>query len=75
MTSLYAVVFFSHQVGAFLGVYLGGALFDITGSYDIVWQLAIGLAIFAAVVHWPIDDVGPGADEKAALEAAVGREQ
>lgn len=72
MTSLYGVVFFSHQVGAFLGVYLGGALFDATGSYDIVWQLAIGLAILAAAVHWPIDDVGPGADERAALEAAVG---
>ena len=72
MTSLYGVVFFSHRVGAFLGVYLGGALFDATGSYDIVWQLAIGLAILAAAVHWPIDDVGPGADERAALEAAVG---
>ncbi len=64
MTSLYAVVFFSHQVGAFLGVYLGGALFDITGSYDIVWMLAVGLAVFAAAVHWPIEDAGPGFDER-----------
>lgn len=74
MTSLYAVVFLSHQVGAFLGVYLGGALFDLTGSYDIVWMLAIGLAVFAAAVHWPIEDAGPGADERMSIEAALGEE-
>ena len=72
MTSLYAVVFFSHQVGAFLGVYLGGVLFDTTGSYDIVWMLAIGLAVFAAFVHWPIDDAGPGVDEQRSFETVLG---
>ena len=53
-------------------LFQGGALFDSTGSYDIVWQLAIVLAVFAAVVHWPIEDAGPGVDERAALEATMG---
>ncbi|MFW5679601.1 MAG: MFS transporter [Pseudomonadota bacterium] len=54
MAMLFGVVFFSHQVGAFLGVWLGGWLFDATGSYDVVWWLAIALGLFAAAVHWPI---------------------
>jgi len=48
------IVFFSHQVGSFLGVYMGGVLYESTGSYDIVWWLGVALGIFAAVVHWPI---------------------
>lgn len=48
------LVFFSHQVGSFLGVYLGGVLYEATGSYDVVWWLGVALGIFAAVVHWPI---------------------
>ena len=47
-------VFFSHQIGSFLGVWLGGVLYDKTGSYDIVWYIAIALGIFAAVVNLPI---------------------
>jgi MFS family permease len=53
---LAGMVFFSHQVGSFLGAYLGGLLFESTGSYDIVWWLSAGLGVFAALVHWPIDD-------------------
>lgn len=48
------IVFFSHQVGSFLGVWMGGYLYDATGSYDVVWWLGVALGIFAAVVHWPI---------------------
>ncbi len=48
------IVFFSHQLGSFLGVWLGGLLYDLTGAYDVVWWLGVALGIFAAVVHWPI---------------------
>jgi MFS family permease len=48
------VVFFSHQIGSFLGVWMGGVLYDQTGSYDAVWWLGVVLGLFAAVVHWPI---------------------
>ena len=50
------IVFFSHQVGSFLGVWLGGVLYDRTGSYDVVWWIGVGLGIFAAIVHWPIKE-------------------
>jgi predicted MFS family arabinose efflux permease len=48
------LVFFSHQIGSFLGVYYGGYLRATTGSYDIVWWFGVALGIFAAIVHWPI---------------------
>ena len=48
------IVFFSHQVGSFLGVWMGGVLYESTGSYDVVWWLGVALGIFAAIVHWPI---------------------
>ena len=54
MATLFGIVFFSHQVGSFLGVYLGGALYERTGSYDVVWWLAIGLSLFAAAMNLPI---------------------
>ncbi len=47
-------VFLSHQVGSFLGVWLGGRLYDVTGSYDVVWWIAIALGLFAAIVNLPI---------------------
>ncbi len=50
------IVFFSHQIGSFLGAWLGGKLFDATGSYDIVWGIIIALGVFAALVHLPIDE-------------------
>ncbi|MEO0384951.1 MAG: MFS transporter [Pseudomonadota bacterium] len=56
MATLMGIVFFNHQVGAFLGVWLGGRLYDTTGSYDVVWYLGIALGIFAAIVHWPIKE-------------------
>lgn len=54
MATLFGFVFFSHQVGSFLGVWLGGYFYDLTGSYDIVWWLSVALGVFAAIVHWPI---------------------
>nr|WP_306268487.1 MFS transporter [Pararhizobium sp. IMCC3301] len=56
MATLFGFVFFSHQVGAFFGVWLGGRLYDATGSYDSVWYIAIALSGFAALVHWPIQE-------------------
>jgi predicted MFS family arabinose efflux permease len=47
-------VFCSHQVGSFLGVWLGGYLYDRNGSYDMVWYLAIALGVFAALVNLPV---------------------
>jgi predicted MFS family arabinose efflux permease len=54
MATLFGFVFFSHQVGSFLGVWLGGRLYDATGSYNVVWWLSAALGIFAAIVHLPI---------------------
>ncbi len=56
MATLFGFVFFSHQVGAFLGVWLGGYFFETTGSYVMVWWMGVALAVFAALVHWPIDE-------------------
>ena len=52
--TLFGFVFLSHQIGAFVGVYLGGVLFERTGSYEIVWWLSVALGIAAAALHWPI---------------------
>ncbi|MDX3927330.1 MAG: MFS transporter [Shinella sp.] len=52
------VVFLSHQIGSFLGVWMGGYLYDHFGSYDPVWWLGVALGIFAAIVHWPIEEKG-----------------
>jgi MFS family permease len=52
------IVFFSHQVGSFLGVWMGGYLYDRFGTYDPVWWLGVALGVFAAVVHWPIEERG-----------------
>jgi MFS family permease len=53
---LYGIVFLSHQIGSFLGAYLGGLFHDLYGSYDYAWYLAIVLSIFAAMIHLPIKE-------------------
>jgi MFS family permease len=54
LSMLGGFVFFSHQIGSFLGVWLGGVLYDRTGSYDVVWYLAIALGVLAALVNLPV---------------------
>jgi len=56
MATLFGIVFFSHQLGSFAGVYLGGYLYDTVGSYDGIWWAGVVLGLVAAVVHWPIDE-------------------
>ncbi|MEP0585576.1 MAG: MFS transporter, partial [Roseibium sp.] len=56
MATLFGFVFLAHQIGSFLGVWLGGKLYDETGSYDMIWYVSIALGIFAAAVHWPIEE-------------------
>ena len=56
LSMLGGFVFFSHQIGSFLGAWLGGVLYDRTGSYDIVWYIAIALGIFAALVNLPVKE-------------------
>jgi predicted MFS family arabinose efflux permease len=54
MSMLFGFVFFSHQVGSFIGLWLAGRIFDVTKSYDLMWWICMGLGLFAAIVHWPI---------------------
>lgn len=56
LSMLSGFVFFSHQIGSFLGVWLAGYLYDRTGSYDVVWYLAIGLGILAALINLPVKE-------------------
>jgi len=57
MGTLYGIVFFSHQLGSFLGVWLGGALYDAYGDYNIVWWVGIAVGAFSAIVHMPIREI------------------
>ncbi len=54
LSMLSGFVFFSHQIGSFMGVWLGGVLYDRTGSYDIVWYITIALGVFAALINLPV---------------------
>ncbi|MEJ8855512.1 MFS transporter [Variovorax robiniae] len=56
LSMLSGFIFLGHQVGSFLGVWLGGALYDRTGSYDIVWYLSIALGVFAALINLPVKE-------------------
>ncbi len=64
ISTLFGFVFFGHQLGSFLGVWLGGVVFEATRSYDLIWLGAMALGLLSAALHWPIDDreirrVGP----------------
>ena len=58
MGTLYGIVFFSHQLGSFIGVWLGGALYDIYGTYTYVWWVGVAVGAFSAIVHLPINERG-----------------
>lgn len=54
MGTLYGIVFLSHQLGGFMGVWLGGAMYDAYGGYEVVWWIGVGVGAFSAIVHLPI---------------------
>ncbi len=56
MATLFGLVFLSHQLGSFLGVWLGGVLYDATGNYDVMWWAGVVLGLLAAVIHMPINE-------------------
>jgi len=56
MGTLYGIVFLSHQIGGFLGVWLGGKMYDITGDYTMVWWIGVGVGAFSALVHLPVKE-------------------
>lgn len=56
MSTLFGIVFLSHQIGAFLGAWLGGRLYVETGSYEIVWWISVALGVMSSLLHWPIDE-------------------
>ena len=55
--ALYGIVFLGHQLGSFLGVWLGGFVFDTTGSYSIIWWAAVALGIASSLIHLPINEL------------------
>lgn len=60
MGTLYGIIFFSHQLGGFLGVWLGGALYDIYGDYNVVWWVGVGVGAFSAIIHLPVKEIPLG---------------
>ncbi|MDV7144733.1 MFS transporter, partial [Tropicimonas sp. TH_r6] len=61
MGTLYGIVFFSHQLGSFLGVWLGGRMYDLSGDYTAVWWVGVGVGAFSALVHLPVNERPLGA--------------
>ena len=57
MGTLYGIVFFSHQLGSFIGVWLGGIFYDMYGNYDIIWWVGIGVGAFSAIIHLPVKEI------------------
>lgn len=56
MSMLFGIVFLSHQVGSFMGIWLGGRLYDLTKSYDAMWWISIALGLLSGLLHWPIQE-------------------
>jgi predicted MFS family arabinose efflux permease len=64
MSMLGGIVFFWHQLGSFIGGWLGGYVYDQTGNYDMVWYLAIGFSLLSALLNWPIQETPATEREK-----------
>ena len=56
MGTLYGIVFFSHQLGSFAGVWLGGKMYDVYGDYTVVWWVGVGVGAFSALIHLPVNE-------------------
>jgi predicted MFS family arabinose efflux permease len=56
LSTLYGLVFFTHQIGSFLGAWVGGRIYDYYGSYEPIWWSTVALAFIAALIHLPIND-------------------
>ncbi len=69
MGTLYGIVFFSHQLGSFMGVWLGGVFYDHFGNYNIVWWVGVGVGLFSAIIHLPVVEK-PNREMFAELEGA-----
>lgn len=72
LATIFGLVFLGHQMGGFAGAFLGGAVFDATGSYDLMWSLSIAAAAFAALVHLPVPDRQPLAPAAGAATSGGG---
>ena len=70
MGTLYGIVFFSHQLGGFLGVWLGGLFYDQFGNYDLVWWVGIGVGAFSAIIHLPVREKPMVMDVSSQLKTA-----
>tara|TARA_Y100001970_G_scaffold292858_1_gene436194 strand:- start:1531 stop:2784 length:1254 start_codon:yes stop_codon:yes gene_type:complete len=57
MGTLYGIIFLSHQIGSFVGVWLGGLFYDVYGSYNLVWWVGIGVGAFSAIIHLPVNEI------------------
>jgi len=69
--TLYGVVFFSHQVGSFFGAWMGGVVFDLTGSYNVAWGALIAVGAIAFLLQWTMDDRPPAARRMGPATAAA----
>ena len=57
MGTLYGIIFLSHQIGSFVGIWLGGSLYDTFGNYNLVWWIGIGVGAFSAIIHLPVKEI------------------
>ncbi len=69
VATLFGIAWFIHQLGSFFGAWMGGLIFDLLGSYDLVWWFTVWLGVTSALLHWPIEDRGDAVMERARRRA------